>query len=326
MRDVDAEVASVEGARDREALCVLDAAYEASAAFLDVAGLVAAAKAVDADRERAEALRVRAAALTKASLRPATELAQADAELAGAEGRAASLRRELRLAEARLADAMGVTEIPAIDPSPPRIVVGPDALDEHPQSRSAAKEITASEWRIASARTGYLPRLEIAAALWARGSAYPGAVGERLGESGSGLAPDVANWLVGAVVSWDVFDLPQTRARVARAHAEAAGTRARYDVVRLTLANQLGGARESASEAEVVVQRTAPAVEAARMALTQAEARYASGLVDFLDVARVRQLLTESELAHIAAEVALARSRILLARAAGDVGALTQER
>ena len=326
MREVDAQLARVESAREREAVCALDAAYEAGSAFLDVAALTAALKAVDADRGRAEALRSRTAALAKAALRPGAELAQADAELAGVEARAATLRRDLRLAQARLAEAMGIEELPVMTLELPAVTASEREVAAHPRMRGAARDVDASERFVAVARTGYLPRLEVAAALWARGSGYPGAAGEQLGRSGNGLTPDVANWLAGVVVSWDIFDLPETRARVAGAEAEAAGRHAAYDATRLSLVNQLEGARASVVEAQAVLRHTAPAVEASRLALAQAEARYASGLSDFLDVARVRQLLTDAELAHIAAEVGLARATITLARAMGDVGALTEPR
>ena len=326
MREVDAQLARVESAREREALCALDAAYEAGSAFLDVAALTAALKAVDADRGRADALRSRTQALTKAALRPGAELAQADAELAGVEARAATLRRDLRLAQARLAEAMGTESLPEVALELASVTATERDVAVHPQMRAAARDVDASERALSATRTGYLPRLEVAAALWARGSGYPGATGEQLGRSASGLAPDVANWLAGVVISWDVFDLPETRARVAGAEAEAAGRRATYDATRLSLVNQLEGARASVVEAQAVLGFTAPAVEASRLALAQAEARYASGLSDFLDVARVRQLLTEAELAHIAAEVGLARASITLARAAGDLGALTERR
>jgi len=50
MREVDAANSVLDSERSRRSLCALDAAYDASLAFLDVVALTAALQALEADR------------------------------------------------------------------------------------------------------------------------------------------------------------------------------------------------------------------------------------------------------------------------------------
>jgi len=82
------------------------------------------------------------------------------------------LLRDLRLAQARLAETLGTTTVPEIDARLPDITV--IATAEHPQRRTAELATRAADERIDAVRSGYYPRLELAAALWARGSSFRG--------------------------------------------------------------------------------------------------------------------------------------------------------
>lgn len=324
MRNLDAALANEQGEEAQRDLCQLDVAYDAQSAFLDVVSLQAALAALAADRARADALLQRTRALVEAHIRANAELSQAEAELAAVEARFAAVSRDLRIARVRLAEALGTDTAPEVDTDLPRISARQQA--QHPRVRLEHQRVSAAELSARATRVAYYPRVELAAALWARGSGYPAdATGARLGPSSSGLAPDVANWLAGVVVNWDLLDLPEARARVARANAETAIRRSTRDASLIALRSQIDSAQAAVEGAAVVLERTGPAVDAARVALSQSEARYAGGLATTLDLARVRQLLVDAELAHVGATVALSRAEVARARAVGDLSAMTEQ-
>jgi outer membrane protein TolC len=98
------------------------------------------------------------------------------------------------------------------------------------------------------------------------------------------------------------------RAQTARSQQIAAELRARFNVA----AANLEGARRIAANTPV-------AVEAARMTLDQATARYQSGLGNINDVAEAQRLLTQSEIDDALARLAIWRGLLGVAAAAGDV-------
>src|SRR5262249_19753481 len=124
----------------------------------------------------------------------------------------------------------------------------------------------------------YLPRLDLVASLWARGSGY-------LNSGADGLAPDIPNWAAGAVISWPLLDVPALRTRAAAAEGLRRAQEARRDEVELAISSQLAEASARLRGARRVAWQAAIALASARTAEAQTLARFKTGLTSVVDVA-----------------------------------------
>jgi outer membrane protein TolC len=298
----------------------LEVAYQAADAFLLALEAEAAVHAVAANVQRAEVLVAATRPLVVQNLRPGVEQARAEADLANAQTQLARTEQARDVRRAELAESLGhagarVEAIPGtllgpvdrLRPSPTRDVAG------HPQ----VVEATAAARHVAEARgvveAQYLPRLNLVAALWARGSGF-------LDSPGSGLIPDIPNWAAGAVVTWPILDIPAIRARARVVDADYAASIARRDEVVLAVSGQLARASAVVEGAQRVAQQTPPALASARAAEQQALARYQSGLAPVVDVADAERVLAQAEIDDAVARLEVRRALLLFARASGDLG------
>src|SRR5206468_5885436 len=82
---------------------------------------------------------------------------------------------------------------------------------KHPLLVEADAAVAAAQARKHAVNLQYLPRLDLVASLWVRGS---GLASSTLPASpGDGLVPDTANWAAGVVLSWPALELIAVRAR-----------------------------------------------------------------------------------------------------------------
>jgi outer membrane protein len=158
----------------------------------------------------------------------------------------------------------------------------------------------------------YLPRLDLVAALWARGSGI-------YQSPADGFVPDIPNWAAGAVVTWSLLDIPGIRARSRVASASSEAAVARRDDVTLAVAGQLSTATAMLEGALRVARQTPVALASARSSEQQATARYKAGLSPVVDVADAERLLAQVEIDDAVARLEVRRAQLLLARAAGDL-------
>jgi outer membrane protein TolC len=246
--------------------------------------------------------------------------ARADAELANAQTQLARAEQAREVRRAELAEALGHAgaRIEAV-PGP---LLGPVDGLRPPASRDLAGhplvvEANAAASRVAEGRhvveAQYLPRLNLVAALWARGSGF-------LDSPASGLVPDIPNWAAGAVVSWSVLDIPAIQARARTVEADYAASLARRDEVVLTVSGQLARATAVVQGAMRVAQQTPAELASAKAAEQQALARYQSGLAPVVDVADAERVLAQAEIDDAVARLEVRRALLLLARASGDLG------
>jgi outer membrane protein TolC len=185
-------------------------------------------------------------------------------------------------------------------------------VDRHPdvvQSSSAAARANQERNRV---EVEYLPRVDLVAALWVRGSGI-------YDSPASGLVPDIPNWAAGAVVSWSLLDIPTIRARVRVASAARDAASARRDETVLAVEGQLASATALLEGARDVARQTPTALASARAAEEQALARYKTGLSPVVDVADAERLRTQAEIDDAVARLEVRRALLLLARASGDL-------
>jgi outer membrane protein TolC len=134
---------------------------------------------------------------------------------------------------------------------------------------------------------------------------------------GQGFLPVVPNWDVGLVLSWPIFD-QTVRARTRQSRAEEQLYREQAAAVNLKLAASIEEAYTdvvTARDALPVLQR---ALDAAVANYNQANARFAAGMGNAIEMADAEDLRTT-------AEVDLARGTFEIARARAALGRFIAE-
>jgi outer membrane protein TolC len=322
-----ANVAAAEAARTQQEAALKRTRYDIAAATADAFLTLAAAQetvpAAQAGVDRAETVLKTVRALVGAELRPGADAARAEAEAAAARTELVLARQATEVARANLARFVGLDpaqisieverlrDLPADRaPASPDPMANPLVVEQNAVVEQVRAQLHALE-------RSYFPRFSLQGAVYARGTgAEPD--GTLLGGV-NGLAPTVQNFAVGFTVTFPVMDRPSLeareavqvanmRAQSARAQQVAVDLRARWNVA----AANVAGARQVA--ANVPVQ-----VAAARNAVTQAAARYQSGLGNIDDVAEAQRLLTQSEIDDALARLGVWRGLLDLATAAGDL-------
>lgn len=322
---VDAALAEKAGARAALSARRLDVAFQVADAFLSALAAEQERRAARASLDRARTLATVVRALVDQNLRPGADAARVEAEVALASTfvaraeQAAAIRRA-ELAEAIGADAGSVDLVagellsPVDDPGPRAAASSPLT---HPVvvERQAAVDRAAHVARAVSLE--YLPRVDLVAALWARGSGYydQGLVSG----PASGLLPDTPNWAAGVVVTWPIFNIPLIRARGQAARAASAAAIARRDEALVAVAGQVASAAALLEGARRVARNTPAALVAARAAEEQAIARYKAQLASIMEVADAERVLAQAELDDAIARLSVRRARLVVARASGDL-------
>jgi len=252
-------------------------------------------------------------------LRPGADLARAEAELAVARTTLAqaTLSRDARrtalgvamghasmrveVAAGKLLDPVDAVTAPRLDAtSNPRIV----------EANAAAERVGAVRGAV---RAEYLPRLDLVAALFARGS------GVSPTATADGIVPDTADWAAGIVVSWSILDIPRITSRARAASADYSAAIARRDEVVLEVSGELETASAILQGTLRVARETPVALAAARTAEQQARARYQSSLAPIVEVADAERVLAQADAADAIARIEVRRALLLLARAGGDL-------
>ncbi len=277
----------------------LDIELDVKQSFFAVQAAQALGDAAQAARDRAVAHRDMAAAAIKNGVRPPVDLAREEAELQRFEVELDNARSSLVLAQSELAAAVG-SDRAGIDvtPEPEEVVASqwpalPDEIVERePELMAVRARIKAQQARSDALGAERLPALWLSGAFSARqGGATPSA---GPADRYNGFLPSLANWDVGLVLSWSVFD------QVATARVNAARADECVLAAHLTVATQVQKARLRQAFNEVeLARRTIPALEraleTARENHRQAEARFRAGLGTTVDLGDAEQLLTAAE-------------------------------
>ena len=298
----------------------LEIAYGAADAFVVLVEADEGVRAARAYVERAQVLATVTKSLVDQTLRPGADSARADAELASARTSLARAEQAREIRRAQLAEAVGNTSL-SVDAAPGALLGPVDGIAARgaPPTSPSHPDIAVTSAGVARAAEArrlvdveYLPRVDLVAALWARGSGI-------FQSPASGLVPDTANWAAGAVVTWSFLDIPTIRARARVAEANHHVAVAKRDDATLAVSGQLAAATAMLRGALNVAKQTPATLAAARTAEQQAAARFKTGLSPILDVADTQRILTQAEIDDALARLEVRRALLLLARASGDL-------
>jgi outer membrane protein len=322
MAEVDtalAEAAQAHAAVEARRLAI---AFAAADQFFDVISNAETVRAARAILERARVFDESVEVLTKQELRPGTDASRARSELALAMNQLIRAERAEALSRAELARSLGVPGRQV------KILPGPllalpvtrttSPSSKHPLIIEAEAGERAAQAKKRAVELAYLPRLDLLASLWVRGS---GLTSDKLPPSpGNGIVPDTPNWLTGVVLSWPAVELvtARARARVEAANLRAANARKRE--VLQAVQTQLDEAHQILDAAWKEAANTPIELKAAHAAEAEATARYRAGLAEAIEVADAQRLLAQAELDDAVARLNVRRAELLLARALGDLG------
>ncbi|WP_169928026.1 TolC family protein [Labilithrix luteola] len=322
---IDSALAQRRVSTARVSVVQLDVAYGAADAFLLLLEAQETVRAAQATVDRAETLVAMTKPLVDQTLRPGVDLARAQAELAAARTLLANATQARDVRRANLAVAIGeaglvVEAAPGNVLEPVDVPRQPARIADNPQVVEANAVVERFSGERAAVRAQFLPRIDLVAALYARGTGLS-VVG--LSQSpANGLVPDVANWAAGLVVTWSALDIPSISARSRAANADYTAAIARRDQVVLAVSGQLESASAFLRGAQSIARETPIALSAARAAEQQALARYRTTLAPIVDVADAERVLTQAEINDAIARIEVRRALLALARAAGDLGPL----
>ena len=313
--------AGVVRARAEEGVARLAVQKAVGDAFLAVASAQQTLAAADADVQRREVLARAAHTLADNQLRPGAEASRADAELAAARTRGIQARAAVTLAQATLAQMLGMPDGPIgvstarlldnVVPTIPAAV----PLPKHPLVESEQAAVNLARSRETVLTKADRPRLYLQSSVSARGS---GANTDGAFDGGAdGLGFERANWAAGVqVVFPNLFEFASLRARRAAAGAFTRAETARYDEAVLTVTSQERTAAAVVDAARAIAENTPIQLAAAKQSEAQARARYDAGLAGISEVAEAQNLLAGAEYQDAAARIDVWRA--LLARAAAQ--------
>ena len=314
-----ANVSVSEAAKKRSEAGVRRTQFEvaslAADAYLTLLAARETVKAAQAGVDRARSVEQVIGAVVRAELRPGADLARAEAERALAETQLINARQAVDIASVTLAQFTGAPVAPIALPQVAGVTSA--AIESHPRVVEQSAVVDEVKARQNALDRSYLPRFNLQASLFARGSgANPDGT---TGGAFSGFGPNIQNWAIGFSVSFPVMELHSIRARkqmeVHNERAEAA----RRDQLITDLNAQAARARAALEGAMAVARNTPIQLRAAQAARDQATARYKAGVSSVTEVAEAERLLTQAEIDDALARLSIWRAQLGVAAASGDL-------
>jgi outer membrane protein len=316
--------AGVVRARAEETLTRLGVQNAVGAAFLAVVSAQQAVTATEADAMRRGTLAQAAQTLVDNQLRPGAEASRAVAERAAADTRVIQARQVRTIAEARLAQFLGIPQGTVIVSTAGLLdrlaegAVTSTPSPKHPLLQAGQAAVDRARARESVLAATYRPRVYVQSSVFARGTGAN--VDGDFDGGASGLGLERANWAAGIQVLFpNVFDFASVRARRAAAGAATRAESAHYDEAALTVSNQQRTADAMVTAARAIAQNTPIQLAAARQSETQARARVDAGLASIVEVADAQNLLTQAEYQDAAARVDVWRALLAQAVASGSL-------
>jgi outer membrane protein TolC len=311
-----------------EAVTKLDVSAAAADAFLTLLAADQTLEAAQAEVERAETIARAVRALVANQLRPGVDASRAEAEMASARNHLIQAERNVELARADLAEAIGeagadITIEPGplieLPPAPPLISVN---LALHPFAIAQTAAVSTSRAREKLLAHSYFPRFNWQTAIFGRGT---GAKLDGTFDNGRGLYPNTFNWATGLSISFPVLDIFGLRARRRAETNNTAAEEARYDQVINTLKTQEARARTLVESARRIAENMQVQVRAAQETMTRAKTRYEFGLADITEMADAQRLLAQAEIDDSVAKIAVWRAMLAAAKLQGDLKPFLQQ-
>src|SRR5436190_1047116 len=308
-------------AKNQTALTELDAASAAADAFLTVLAAEESVRAARANVDRLQIFANNVRTLVENQLRPGADQSRAAAELAVSNNQLSQAVQIAEVARASLADAVGSAgtsfeltagSLAAI----PQFTVEAADLKTHPAARAGQAAVDVVRARERTLDRAYYPHITLQSTFAARGT---GAETPGTPSFGNGLWLQVANWAVGASVTFPAFDIFSINARKRVELQNELAESAHYERTIQTLTTQEMKARALVKAATDIARNTPVERQAATAGESQARARYQNGLASVTEVAEAQRLLAQAEADDAVARLGVGRALLATAQAHGDL-------
>ncbi|MCU1277159.1 MAG: outer rane efflux protein, partial [bacterium] len=242
---VDAALAEQIQARAAIDVRRLAVAFGAAEQFLEVVTRAETVRAARASVDRARIFDTIVEALTKQELRPGADASRAQAELALAATQLIRAEQGEAVSRTELARALGIAgehvDIAVGNLLTAPVGAQPASATKHPLVRDAEAAVRSAQSRKRAVELQYLPRLDLFAALWVRGSGLSS--GTLPASPGAGIVPDTPNWLTGLCVTWPALEMVTVRARALVEAAQVKVADGRKREITQAVISQIDGAR-----------------------------------------------------------------------------------
>ena len=252
-------------------------------------------------------------ALVKAGIRPDIDTATVRTALANAKVQLVNAQSNYAVAQAQLAQAMGVEvdgvyaladdDLPAIDGEDGgNAPLTERALKARPELANLASQREAQALTADALRGGYGPAF--------------GAVANAT-ESGSALDRLIPNWYVGLTLTWGIFQGGLTRGQIREAKGNVMGLDGQLAAQRLQVEVDVEQGRLAVQAAKATITAAEEALVNARDQLNLAEARYRQGLGSVIELDDAQVAYTTAAAQAVQARFGLASARAQLLAALG---------
>lgn len=325
---VDAARAVQSRAAAESSLTRLDVSVATVNAFLTLLAAEETVRAAQADVERRGTFAKAVHVLADNQLRAGADASRADAELARSRVNLARAQQQEALSRAQLANLLGIADasvqvqgdglLSAAPVGPPEAM----PLSKNPVAQAQHARVEESQSLVRALDRSYYPKFYLQSSIYGRGSGLDPA-GKFLGGT-EGLGPDRANWGVGVMVTFPVFEIFSIQSKKAVESANERAEQARYDQTLQDLTGQLRKAEASLDGARKVAENTPVELEAARTTETQERARYQAGLATLVDVSDAQSLLVQGEIDNALARLAVWQNLAAVSAAQGDLAPFLQ--
>jgi len=276
-----------------------------------------------ADVNRREVFAKSVHALVDAHLRPGADASRSDAELAVTRTRLILAQQDTQLAQATLAQLLGLAGTIVSIKTGPFLQVPPDqpplsaSIAEHPAAIAQERRVEEEKARISVLNHSYYPHFTTEGLISARGSGQTSNGTVRPGLNGLGF--DVYNWEAGVTASLDLTSIFAIHERKKVEVANRRFEEAKYAQTMQTLTGQQQAALVELDGARRVAQNTPTELAASRQSESQALARFHAGLGTIVDVAEAQALLAQAEMDDSLARLRVWRALADLDAANGDL-------
>jgi outer membrane protein len=306
----------------------LDVAVATTNAYLTVLAAVQTVQAARADLERRETFDKAVRVLVDNQLRAGADASRSDAELARAKVNLARAQQQEQISRAELADILGMSDVSvevrgdSLLGPPPNVSQPETSLADNPIAKVQHARVDEGLSQIHILDRAYYPKFYFESSVFGRGSGLD-PPGNFLGGT-SGLGPDRANWAVGVMATFPVFDIFSIRSKKAVESANERAETARYDQTLQDLTGQLRKAQASLEGARRIAENTPVELDAARTTENQERARYQAGLATLVDVSDAQSLLVQAETDDALARLAVWQNLASVAASQGNLGPFLQ--
>ncbi len=249
-------------------------------------------------------------AFVAAGARPEIDLAQVRAEVANAKLAHLNAKNAVALARARLAQSMGVKQVPgALTDGPPGIVDSEDAsldalvtegVKARPEAAQLEAAVQSQELSLAAVKGTYWPTLSAQVSTNAQARQL------------SNIVPNISGQLS---LSWQLYQGGLTQAQQAESEATLAATKAQVETLEQQVRLDVEQAQLDVHAAKEALEVAGEAKTAAAERLRLAEGRYQAGAGSVIELSDAQVAFTQAgaQVAQAGFTLAAARARLLAA-------------